>query len=228
MKSIEWCDETWNPVWGCLNDCPYCYARKIAKRFGKTEDERNFIPTWREAGFNKRFKKSTKRVFVNSMSDVLYWEEEWWLKVLEKITQYPNIDFIFLTKADSYPDLPYPPNVILGYTITRNGQAKNKVWAKDSRRLLNIEPISQPMGLYEALSCVPFYDWLIIGAETGNRKGKPAFHLSWIQAPIAVAVEHKVPVFLKDNIRVFLKDNIRTKYYLDIFRQEYPKSWRNP
>lgn len=31
---IEWCDSTWNPVTGCLNDCEYCYAKKIANRFG--------------------------------------------------------------------------------------------------------------------------------------------------------------------------------------------------
>lgn len=31
---IEWCDSTWNPVTGCRHGCPYCYAEKIAKRFG--------------------------------------------------------------------------------------------------------------------------------------------------------------------------------------------------
>lgn len=31
---IEWCDSTWNSVTGCLHDCEYCYARKIANRFG--------------------------------------------------------------------------------------------------------------------------------------------------------------------------------------------------
>ena len=31
---IEWCDMTWNPVTGCLHNCEYCYARKIAQRFG--------------------------------------------------------------------------------------------------------------------------------------------------------------------------------------------------
>jgi protein gp37 len=31
---IDWCDMTWNPVTGCLHGCKYCYARKIAKRFG--------------------------------------------------------------------------------------------------------------------------------------------------------------------------------------------------
>lgn len=31
---IDWCDSTWNPVTGCLHGCEYCYARKIADRFG--------------------------------------------------------------------------------------------------------------------------------------------------------------------------------------------------
>jgi protein gp37 len=34
---IEWCDMTWNPVTGCLHGCEYCYARKIASRFGGTD-----------------------------------------------------------------------------------------------------------------------------------------------------------------------------------------------
>ena len=35
--AIDWCDMTWNPVTGCLHGCTYCYARKIAKRFGLME-----------------------------------------------------------------------------------------------------------------------------------------------------------------------------------------------
>jgi protein gp37 len=33
-SKIEWCDYTWNPVTGCLHGCEYCYARRIANRFG--------------------------------------------------------------------------------------------------------------------------------------------------------------------------------------------------
>ena len=38
---IDWCDATWNPVTGCLHGCEYCYARRIAERFGGAnyEDE---------------------------------------------------------------------------------------------------------------------------------------------------------------------------------------------
>lgn len=35
---IDWCDSTWNPVTGCLHGCEYCYARRIANRFG-TKDQ---------------------------------------------------------------------------------------------------------------------------------------------------------------------------------------------
>jgi len=31
---IDWADSTWNPVTGCLHGCEYCYARRIAERFG--------------------------------------------------------------------------------------------------------------------------------------------------------------------------------------------------
>lgn len=36
---IEWADATWNPVTGCAHGCPYCYARRIAKRFEPRIDE---------------------------------------------------------------------------------------------------------------------------------------------------------------------------------------------
>lgn len=40
-SKIEWCDMTWNPVTGCLHGCPYCYARRIAERFGGRLDDGN-------------------------------------------------------------------------------------------------------------------------------------------------------------------------------------------
>ena len=30
---IEWCDESWNPVTGCLHDCEYCYAKQMVNRW---------------------------------------------------------------------------------------------------------------------------------------------------------------------------------------------------
>lgn len=38
---IEYCDYTWNVVTGCYHDCNYCYARKIAERFGGNDKAEN-------------------------------------------------------------------------------------------------------------------------------------------------------------------------------------------
>ena len=38
---IDWADSTWNPVTGCLHACEYCYARRIAERFGGASETHN-------------------------------------------------------------------------------------------------------------------------------------------------------------------------------------------
>ena len=43
-------------------------------------------------------------------------------------------------------------------------------------------------------------DWVIIGAETGNRKGKIVPERWWIEGAIAQAREAHVPVFVKSNL----------------------------
>lgn len=37
-SKIGWCDDTFNPISGCLHGCEYCYARDIAHRFGGWTD----------------------------------------------------------------------------------------------------------------------------------------------------------------------------------------------
>ena len=212
---IEWADYTWNPVWGCLNNCRYCYAKKIASRFGK-----DFSPHWVESNWLKPFPKDTKRVFVNSMSDVMYWEESWWLRVLGMIKLHPDIDFIFLTKGgtSAYPDwVIFPANCILGITVTSPKDlpcdiALVKMSDRGNRMLLNFEPILEP---FPALltSCLMFFDWLIIGAETGNSKGKVVPDYSWYGNMIAAAKVMEIPVFLKPSLKDMTPEHV--------YRQEF-------
>lgn len=39
---IDWCNMSWNPVTGCLHNCEYCYARKIATRFSTLESNKYY------------------------------------------------------------------------------------------------------------------------------------------------------------------------------------------
>lgn len=41
-------------------------------------------------------------------------------------------------------------------------------------------------------------DWVIIGAETGRRKGKVIPNLEWIRKIVEAAEKEKTPVFMKD------------------------------
>src|SRR5437868_2693478 len=79
QSKIEWTDATWNPVRGCTKvspGCKHCYAETFAERFRGVKGH----PF--EFGFDLRLVPekladplrwtSSKRVFVNSMSDLLH------------------------------------------------------------------------------------------------------------------------------------------------------------
>lgn len=72
--SIQWTDETWNPVTGCQKvspGCKHCYAEGVAHRFW---GERRFIDVQvhpDRLDQPLRWRKP-RRVFVNSMSDLFH------------------------------------------------------------------------------------------------------------------------------------------------------------
>ena len=137
-ESISWADFTWNPVIGCKNNCPYCYARKMNARFHFVENWNK--PVWLESNFNKILPKKPNRIFVNSMSDIDYWEPEWMEKVLNKIKENPQHQFLFLTKNNYlYDDYTFPENCYLGITITKRKLCS--YFAKTCLILIGIEKI---------------------------------------------------------------------------------------
>jgi len=114
---------TWNPISGCLYNCNYCWAKdlavtklKNAKRYSK-----GFKPTFNESEFNVKFGKGDL-IFVSDMGDMFadFVPSEWIVKVLDHIRQFPEADFLFMTKNPKrYIELlpQIPENAILGATI---------------------------------------------------------------------------------------------------------------
>lgn len=232
---IGWCSMTWNPVVGCLNHCEYCYARGIAKRFWKrmweieanhqwkqhpgwawTGDHlsglKDFKPTFLNAQFEKKFPKKPQRIFVGSMSEIYYWEKEWIEMVIEKVKQYPQHTFQFLTKFPRiYSQWAFPLNCWLGITVT--GQEENineqKIFAGDNANLeyrnikfISFEPLLQKI-YPEFMTDI---DWVILGAETGNRKNKVIPKLEWILDILHYCQKTKIPIYLKDSLYWIYKD----------------------
>ena len=132
-KSIVWADWSFNPVFGCLNKCPYCYAKKISYRLASQFSKiykvhkdvfKAFTPVWLWSNFNKPIPDYVTHVFVNSMSDVAYWEQEWLSRVADlAIQEYPNKKFLFLTKCyreccENFVFYNEPLNFYYGATVT--------------------------------------------------------------------------------------------------------------
>lgn len=229
---IEWTNQVWNPVWGCLNngECrKYCYARKIAKRFQYTIYKKEckyrvyhdlgsvyfryegkdklikFEPIFLESNFQKKFPQKPCRIFIGSMSEIYFWKEEWMEKVLAKIKQYPQHIFQFLTKfPEVYEKYDFPDNCWLGLTII-NQNIFNKTVnyyknMKVTRNTENIKYLSlEPMHSKIVLGFLMGIDWIIVGAETGIRKGKIIPKKEWIDKILNYCKEFNIPIFLKDN-----------------------------
>jgi protein gp37 len=203
---IDWADDVWNPVWGCRNSCPYCYARKFAKRWGKKIAGRDdFEPVWVPDNFGKRFAKSARRIFVNSMSDVAYWNERWMGWVTERITrEYPDRAFLFLTKSpEVYPYMDLPPNCWLGATATTENEVTTlqdhlRLLGPKRIRFLSIEPIQGP--IHPRFIDPEAVDWLIVGAETGNRRERVRPEADWIQDLRRTGL----PLFEKESLRALM------------------------
>ena len=228
MKNkIGWCDMTWNPVWGCRNHCEYCYARGIAKRFWKQIYDkeakrttigypnrycsglsglRNFEPTFLHHQFNKKLPKKPQRIFVGSMSEIYYWREEWMKMVIEKVKQYPQHTFQFLTKFPKvYYGKVFPKNCWLGVTITEGKDfEKNDEWwgwffNEANFTFLSFEPLLKPIPTeWIGYSNI---DWVIIGAETGNRRGKIIPKIEWVRTIVSYCRDKGIPIYLKDNLK---------------------------
>lgn len=236
MTKIEWTNMAWNPSWGCRNNCEYCYARKIAKRFARqitskeygfrvdnnleyidfdTLEERyleQFHPIFLYSNFHKKFPNKPSRIFVNSMSDIAYWKPEWMEKVLDRIREYPQHTFQFLTKVpEIYFKYIFPGNCWLGITATDDTKITDGVAGIFNRKkkgrwpqnniFLSIEPITGPYR--DVVLDVFFRDfgWIIIGAETGNRKDKVIPKRDWIDQIVLYCGQNGIPVFLKDNLK---------------------------
>jgi protein gp37 len=188
---IEWTDYTWNPVTGCLHNCPYCYAKRIAMRF-----DGHFKPRFRSGRLNDKMPKKPSKIFVCSMSDLFgdWVKKEWIDAVLKVVNENPQQTFQFLTKNPKrYSEFTFPQNCWLGVTIDYPNQGKiDELKKKDNYKFISFEPLLGDMSGLD-LSGI---DWVIVGAMTGSGAIKP--RKEWIDN-----IKHK-NIFYKKNLLTLL------------------------
>lgn len=226
---IEWCDSTWNPVTGCLHNCLYCYARGIANRFGfhASEPDINervlleipvsagkkvpypfdFQPTFHRYRLNEYEKKKGRAIFVCSMADLFgeWVPDEWIEEVFAAFEKAPQHRYLFLTKnPQRYIELalagklPAKDNMWYGTTATTPDE--KFFWGGAWHTFISIEPILRDYTGEIGEMCDMFAQWVIVGAETGNRKGKVTPEKGWIDAITKTCIEKNIKIFMKDSL----------------------------
>jgi len=181
QSSIEWTEMTWNPVTGCTKistGCKFCYAEIMSKRLQAMgiekykdafkvrihEDQLNIPYTW----------KSSKVVFVNSMSDLFHKNVP--LKFIQKVFKVmndnPNHVFQVLTKRadrllEIHKELKWTHNIWMGVSV-ENSRVKQRIdllrQTNAKVKFLSLEPLLGPLYNLDLQNI----DWVIVGGESGH------------------------------------------------------------
>lgn len=159
-----------------------------------------FEPTLLRYKLNEYANKKGRNIFVCSMADLFgeWVPDEWIQEVFTACQKAPQHNYIFLTKNPGrYVELinkgilPGSENMWYGYSAT--SRSSTEWWNPDWNIFASVEPILEPM---PAQRC----KWLIVGAETGNRKDKVIPKREWIEDIVDQCRESGTPVFMKSSL----------------------------
>ena len=202
-----------------------------------------FTPTLHRYRLDEpRHWKKPRTIFVCSMADLFGdWVPDGWIReVFEACEAAPQHRYIFLTKnparlckmasacrleqwnkkhdrphprtkefAGTMP-LPMHDNWWFGSTLD-NANATRFDGRFRWNTFTNIEPLMEYMNV--GLGSFGGDKWVIIGAETGNRKGKVIPKREWVENILNAARITRMKVFMKESLRDLMGDD---------FRQEFP------
>ena len=177
MRMFAEVTKTWNPVVGCLHNCTYCWARKLA------EGRLRHLPPYCFTGFapkliTYRLKEHFKSglIFVSTMGDL--WGE--WIgrdtieAVLDTVKESPFATFLFLTKNPgrylTFAGLPL--NAIAGATIETN---HSYIWMRAPSPQARYEAMRRLKHPLKMLSIEPILDFDLDIMEQWVKDIAPAF-----------------------------------------------------
>lgn len=181
-------------------EMPYNFYSEDGEKVRKSPYPYYFDPTFHKYKLNEYENKKGRNIFVCSMADLFGdWVPDDWIKeVFAACEKVPQHNYLFLTKNPGrYVELINTGNLLgsnnvwYGYSVTKKGSAE--WWNPDYNIFASVEPILEPMD-------VPRCKWLIIGAETGNRKDKVIPKREWIEDIVNQCRESKIPVFMKSSL----------------------------
>jgi protein gp37 len=219
-STIEWTDATWNPVTGCTQvfpGCDHCYAKTFAERFrgvsGHSYAQGFDLKLWPERLHLPTTWKTPRRIFVNSMSDLLHKDipDAFIVQVYLAMAQAPQHTYQVLTKRPSrlvHTSLlrqiiealggTWPVFIWLGVSV----ESQAYTWRVERlgeldivpMRFVSAEPLLGPVTLDLARNGI---SWVIAGAESG--RGARPMQEAWVRLLRDQCVAHNVALLYKQN-----------------------------
>ena len=207
-SSIEWTDDTWNPIVGCTrisHGCDHCYAVTMATRIAGMKksprphyqgvvDRGDWTGVVNEAPahiFNAPLNARKPKVwFVNSMADLFHEavDDDTIVRVFDVMNRSRKHVFQILTKR---PSRMVKKTDELGLTWTDNIWAgtsieSDKFAVPRSREIMKVPALIRFVSAEPLLSALPSLpidelDWVIAGGESGRSKTVRPCDPDWLR-----------------------------------------------
>lgn len=180
-----------------------------------------FEPTLHRYRLNEYKNKKGRNIFVCSMADLFgdWVPDKWIQEVFEACHNAPQHNYLFLTKNPKrylQTDLPLDDNLWYGTSICRKDDiAKCRYLPFGRKKFVSIEPILEDLELIDS-SIINYVDWIIIGAETGRRKGKVVPERKWIEDIVNECKENNTPVFMKSSLSDIWREPLIQEFPIEL------------
>jgi len=155
----------------------------------------------------------------------------WIVEVLDACRKAPQHRYLFLTK--------YPKRYLeLDHMAPLPHEPMSFIQAAESSPLVTVEPNQKlsscgsramwssskyRFGYYLAAGSGPMPEWVIIGAETGNRKEKVRPEYEWVQSIVSDCVTFNIPVFMKDSMKAIWPSKLLREFPLGLHLPGLPQ-----
>ena len=217
-----------NLVIGCTIGCSYCYARNNVRRFHMTEDFSR--PEYFPGKLKLMDRKRPRNLLLTGMSDFSDWDPEWREEVFARIGQNPQHQYIFLTKRPEKVRFSTElDNVWFGVTVTSEKEKGRIKAMREHIRAKHYQVSFEPM--FDNIGEVDFtgVEWIVVGTETGRRKGKSESKQEWVWNLTNQAHSRGIPVFMKEYLLSVMGEAQMIQELPQVFYDvlEEQKAWKS-
>lgn len=181
----------------------------------------DFTPTFHRYKLDqpKRWERP-RTIFVCSMADLFgaWVPDEWIEEVFAACKEAEQHRYLFLTKNPyRYIELAMagklPAEENFWYGTSTTTPESPAFFSRGHNTFLSIEPILEKFDKPGDDGTVANTNWVIIGAETGNRKGKVIPEKEWIDEIARECEKRRKPLFMKSSLQQLMGED---------FVQEFP------